>query len=100
MTVFSANPTTGVGALQAVPAPTPSGTPLGVMPDGAIGARLYLPTGSSVTFTVAGTAPLGPPSSVFVASGAGTGPNWDEPLAGGQMLYITSVSGSPLYRWF
>ncbi|MCW3476554.1 hypothetical protein [Limobrevibacterium gyesilva] len=100
MTVLSNNPSTGLGALSPVPAGAANGVALGVMPAGAVGARLYLPAGASVSFTVAAAPPAGAPASVFTASQAGTGPNWDEALAGGQMIYVTAVAGSPLYRWF
>jgi len=100
MTVLANNPSTGLGALMAVPAASANGTPLGSLPSGAVGARLYLPAGSSVTFTIAGAAPGGPPSSLFTASQATTGPNWDEALSGGQMIYVTTSTGSPMFRWF
>jgi|GEM_PF-4339521 len=100
MTVFSSNPSTGLGALAAVPAGSTNGTALGTPPDGAVGARLYLPSGASVSFTVAATAPTAAPSPVFTISQAGTGPNWDEALAGGQMIYVTATTGAPLFRWF
>jgi hypothetical protein len=70
------------------------------MPAGAVGARLYLPAGSSVSFTIAASSPSSPPASVFTVSQAGTGPNWDEALSGGQMIYITATAGVPLFRWF
>ena len=73
---------------------------LGSVPDGAVGARFYLPGGSSVTFTVIDTAPTSPPAAVFTISQAGSGPNWDEALSGGQMIYVTALSGGPLFRWF
>ncbi len=99
MTIFSSNPSTGIGALAPVPAATTLGTPLGTLPDGAVGARLYLPAGSAVSFTIAAAAPASAPSAVFTASQALTGANWDEPLAGGQMVYVTALSGAPLFRW-
>ena len=100
MTVFSSNPSTGMGALQAVPAATANGTPLGTLPDGAVGARFYLPAGSSLTFTVIDTPPGSPPSASFTISQAASGPNWDEALSGGQMIYVTALTGAPLFRWF
>jgi hypothetical protein len=100
MTVFSSNPSTGMGALQAVPAGSANGTALGALPDGAVGARFYLPAGSSISFTVIDIAPTSPPSPVFTISQATSGPNWDEALSGGQMIYVTALSGSPLFRWF
>ena len=100
MTILSSNPSTGLGALAPVPAPSANGTPLGMPPDGYIGTRLYLPAGSSVTFTIAATQPTSPPSPVFTVTPATCGPNWDEALAGGQMVYVTATTGSPLFRWF
>jgi len=90
---------TGLGAMTAVPTATANGAALGTMPTGGKGARLYLPTGASVTFTIAATAPGSPPLATFTASQATTGSNWDEPLAAGQMIYVTAQSGSPLFRW-
>jgi hypothetical protein len=100
MTVLANNPSTGLGALSAVPAASTNGTALGVMPAGAVGARLYLPAGASVSFTVAAAQPAAAPAVVFTVSQSGTGPNWDEALAGGQMIYVVAVSGSPMFRWY
>ncbi len=100
MTVFSSNPSTGLGALQPVPAGSTNGTALGTLPDGAVGARFYLPPGSTVSFTVIDTPPAAPPSAVFTISQSATGPNWDEALSAGQMIYVTAVSGGALFRWY
>ena len=100
MTILANNPSTGVGTMTAVPAGTANGASLGTMPAGAVGARFYLPAGSSVTFTIAATAPSSPPSTVFTISQVATGPNWDEALAGGEMIYVTATTGLPLFRWF
>ena len=100
MTVFSSTPSPGMGALQAVPAATANGTALGTLPDGAVGARFYLPSGCALSFTVIDTPPTSPPTAVFTISQAGSGPNWDEALSGGQMIYVTAISGTPLFRWF
>ena len=100
MTVFSSNPSTGIGTLQSVPGASANGTALGTMPDGAVGARFYLPTGASVTFTITDTAPASPPTALFTVSQASSGPNWDETLSAGQMIYLTALSGAPLFRWF
>ncbi len=100
MTILANNPSTGLGALSAVPAATTNGTALGVMPAGAVGARLYLPTGASGSFTVAAVQPVAAPGVVFTVSQSGTGPNWDEALAGGQMIYVVAASGNPLFRWY
>lgn len=89
----------GLGALAAVPAGTTNGTAIGTPPAGATGVRIYLPTGASVTFTVAATAPVSAPANTFIISQANTGPNWDENL-NGQNLYITAITGSPLFRWY
>jgi hypothetical protein len=100
MTILSNNPSTGLGALTAVPAGAAAGVALGVMPAGGVGVRFYLPAGASVSFTVAASQPVSAPASVFTISQAGTGPNWDEALSGGQMIYVTATSGAPLFRWF
>ena len=92
--------TAGVGAMTAVPAGSTNGTALGTFPTGAAGARLYLPSGASVTYTIAATAPSSAPTAVFTVSAAATGPNWDESLSAGQMIYVTAVSGGALFRWF
>ena len=92
----------GFGPLAIVPASSTNGTALGTLPTGATGARFYLGASDSVTFTIASTAPSTAPALTFTISGAvgGTGPNWDENLAGGQMIYITATSGSPKFRWY
>ena len=100
MTILSANPSTGIGALSAVPAASANGTALGTLPPGAVGARFYLPAGAAVSFTVAAAPPAAPPGAVFTASQSATGPNWDEALAGGQMIYLTATAGAPLFRWY
>jgi len=91
----------GLGPMAAVPAATPNGAALGVLPAGATGARFYLGAGDSISFTVASAAPGSAPSATFTISGAagGTGPNWDENLAAGQMIYITAKTGNPVFRW-
>ena len=92
----------GGGPLTAMPAASANGTPLGTLPATASGVRVYLGTSDSLTFTVASEQPTSPPTVVFTISGAlgGTGPNWDESLSSGQMLYVTAVSGSPVFRWY
>lgn len=89
---------TGIGGFTAVPAGSTNGTALGVMPADALGARMYLASGESVTFTVAAVAPSSAPST-FTFTGATGGSNWDEGLAG-VMIYVTAKSGSPLFRWY
>lgn len=101
LTAIQANTApSGLGGLQVVPAASTNGTALGSFPAGARGVRLYLPAGTSITFDIAGSQPGAAPATTFTASAATTGPNWDENLSAGQMLYITVVVGSPLFRWF
>ncbi len=100
MTILANNPSTGLGALSVVPGGSSAGTALGTMPPGAVGARIYLPSGASVSFTIAAAQPTGTPSTSFTASATSTGPNWDEALSGGQMIYVTATAGTPLFRWF
>lgn len=99
MTFLANNPSTGLGALAAVPAGSVNGTALGSPPSGTIGVRLYLPAGASVSFTVAATPPAAPPSAVFTVAATAVGPNWDEALSAGQMIYVTASAGAPLFRW-
>ena len=89
----------GVGALTAVPSATTNGTALGTMPSNASGARIYLPVGASLTFTIAATAPASAPSSTFTVAQTNVGSYWDEPLSNSEMIYVTASSGSPLFRW-
>jgi len=100
MTILANNPSTGLGALSAVPAGSTNGSVLGTQPAGSVGARFYLPAGASVTFTVATTAPASAPANTFTVSQSGTGPNWDEALSGGAAIYITATTGAPMFRWF
>lgn len=92
-------PLAGVGAMTTVPAGSTNGTPLGTIPSGAKGVRFYLPSGASLTYTIAAAQPTSAPSPTFTISQSSTGPNWDENL-NGQMIYVTAVSGAPLFRWY
>ncbi len=100
MQIMDRTVTPGLGALAPVPAGSTNGTALGSPPASAVGARFYLPTGASVTFTVAATAPTSAPAYTFTISQSGTGPNWDEALSGGAMIYVTAILGAPLFRWY
>jgi hypothetical protein len=100
MTILANNPSTGLGALTAVPGGSTNGTALGSPPAGTVGARLYLPPGASVTFTIAVAQSTGAPANTFTASQSGTGPNWDEAFSAGQMIYVTATAGSPMFRWY
>ena len=90
----------GKGAFTAVPAGTTNGTAIGVAPSGAVGVRLYLQGSDSVTFTIQSSAPGSAPSLTFAATVASVGSVFDENLASGQMLYITAIVGSPMFRWY
>ena len=90
--------TVGVGAMTAIPAGSTNGTLLACPT--ASGTRLYLPSGASVTYTVATTAPTAAPTATFTVSSTTTGANWDENLAFGAQVYVTAVTGSPLYRCY
>jgi hypothetical protein len=100
MTILANNPSTGLGGLTAVPAGSTNGTALGVPPTGMVGVRLYLPASASVTFTISARPPASAPAGVFTVSQSATGPNWDEALSAGEMVYVTATSGAPLFRWF
>jgi hypothetical protein len=89
----------GLGNLSAVPAGTTNGTPIGTPPDNYQGVRIYLPTSSSVTFTIASAQPQSAPTYTFTISDVVSGTHWDENLAG-QNVYVTATSGSPLFRWY
>jgi len=89
----------GLGAMIAVPAGSTNGTPIGAAPTGAVGVRFYLPSGASVTFTVAASQPTAAPTATFTISASSTGPNWDETLADGETIYVTAASGA-FFRWY
>lgn len=94
----SSVPNAGIGAMQAVSASSTNGTPIGTLPAGGSGVRIYLPVGASMTYTVATSAPTTAPTT-FIISNSANGYNWDEPLSGGAMIYVTAYSGAPLFRW-
>lgn len=89
----------GAGAMTATPAGSTNGTALGTMITGGNGARIYLKPSDSLTFTIASTAPSSAPTAIMTITGNLTGPNWDEPLAAGQMIYITVKVGTPMFRF-
>jgi hypothetical protein len=91
---------TGVGSMQSVPAGSTNGTALGARPANAAGARIYLGSTDSITFTIASLQPTIAPSNTFTISGSTTGPSWDEALFGSEMIYVTAVSGAPQFRWY
>lgn len=91
--------TTGIGALTAIPGYSANGTALGTKPTNATGVRLYLPSGSTLTFTIAASQPVSAPTATFQIGASTTGPNWDENL-NGQNIYVTAMTGAPLFRWY
>jgi hypothetical protein len=91
--------TGGLGSLALVPAASTNGTVLGSKPATAVGARIYLTGTEAVTFTIASSAPSTAPTVTYTISNTNTGPNWDENLSGGQMMYITALTGTPKFRW-
>lgn len=92
--------TSGIGVMTAVPGSSAVGTPLGTKPTGATGVRLYLPTGVSLTFTIAASQPGSAPPATFTISASTTGPNWDENL-NGVNIYVTAMTGgTALFRWY
>lgn len=92
----------GIGDMTAMVSGSTNGTVLGTKPAGTTGVRIYLPSGTSVTFTIVASAPGSAPSAAFTVScctAGSTGPNWDENLAGTENVYITATTGSSFFRW-
>jgi len=86
----------GIGAMAPLPAATTNGAPL-LLPAGTAGVQFYLPTGASVTYTVAHDQPSAPPTALFTMTA--TAPlTFQELLAGGQQVFITSCTGTIVYR--
>jgi hypothetical protein len=89
---------TGKGAFTSLPTPTTNGAAITGAPNNASGVQFYLPTGSSVTYTIAATAPTSAPTLVRTISNTNNGDVVGE-LLDGQNIYITAATGSPFYRW-
>lgn len=89
----------GIGVLTAVPAGSANGTVIGTPPTGYQGVRFLMPVGASITFVRATSQPGSPPTVTWTISNAISGPTYDEPLAGGMNVYITAITGSPLFFW-
>ncbi len=89
----------GIGGMALVPVGSVVGVALGVPPVGASGCRLYLGAADSVTFTITNVQPTTAPAATFTVTGSTTGPNWDENLSDGQMVYVTAMSGTPKFRF-
>ena len=87
---------TGGGAITAVPGASTDGTALGTLPEGCRGIRLYVPTGGSLTYTLASAPPGSAPSAVWTVTGPAV---QDEPVSADQMVYVTAITGTCLFRW-
>lgn len=89
----------GIGIMQVAPVGSANGSPITTVqaaPAGSTVVRIYVPTSSTLTYTVAATQPVSPPLASIVL---GTG-IYDEPLAGTNMIYITAVTGTASkFRW-
>lgn len=96
---ISVSSVAGLGSLAAVPEGDGIGVAVGQLPSGAVGVRIYLRSTDSVTFTIAGVQPEVSPDVTFTISYSDTGPNWDENLSSGQMMYVVSTTGTPKFRW-
>ena len=90
-----------LGPLQTVNSGSTNGSLLGKQPYGSGGVRFYLTNGQSVTYTVAEAIPTAVPAATITITGSSTlGQFWfDENLGPGQMIFIISIGGSPLFRW-
>lgn len=96
----------GFGPTAVVPTGT-SAAPvaIGNAPAGATGVRVYLATGDVVTCVIAAsladakTAAAATPPASFSVSVASSGPNWDEDLANGMMVYVIGKTGNPVFRF-
>ena len=86
----------GIGPMASTPTATTNGSPL-LLPAGTTAVRFYLATGAGVSYTIALTQPVAAPTAVFALTA--TAPlTYDEPLAAGQQVFITSRTGSVFYR--
>lgn len=89
----------GIGVFTAVPSGSVNGTVIGTPPTNAQGVRFLMPVGASITYVRATSQPVAPPALTWTISNAVSGPTYDEPLAGGVNVYVTSVVGTPIYFW-
>jgi len=86
----------GIGPMIAPPAASTNGTPL-LVPANTVAVRFYLAAGAAVTYTVAPLQPTAAPAAVFALTA--TAPlSFDEPLAAGQQVFVTSLTGAVAYR--
>ena len=91
----------GAGGHTAVPAGSTNGTAIGTRPASYVrGVLLELQAGDSVTFSVQATQPTAAPlTRTLAVPTGGLLSQYFADLAPGVMLYVTAVSGSPLFRW-
>jgi len=90
-------PLTGVGSLALIPSGSTNGTIIGTKPANARGVRMYLASGDVVTYAIVSAAPSSAPIT-FTITGVTGGSIFDETL-NGQDIYITSITGTPKFRW-
>jgi len=86
----------GIGAMAPLPTASANGTPLS-LPAGTTGVQFYLPTGASVTYTVAHDQPSSPPTALFTMTAAAP-TTFQELLANGQQVFVTAFTGAIVYR--
>lgn len=93
----------GVGGFLPIPTGSAAnGVPIGTRPAGVTkGVIMSLMVGESVTFTIQTTQPGSPPltRTLSIPSG-GLLSEYSADLAGSAMIYVTAVTGSPLFRWY
>jgi len=98
-------PTIGIGVFALVPTSGTSTTPvaIGTRPTGAVGIELYLPSGSSISANVETSS-----SAAATDISNGIVPVYDNSSLGKIVqinvgsslnLYVSAVTGAPLFRW-
>jgi hypothetical protein len=86
------------GSTTAVPAGTTNGTLIGPRPAQASGVLIDLASSDSVSYAIAKDQPVSAPAAV-TRSGS-TMIRVDEPLGPQSNLYITAVTGAPVFRFY
>ena len=87
--------------LTAVPAGSTNGTKLDTAlarPANSTGVELLLPTGSSITYTIATAQPGSAPSATNTVAATDFA-SWTIPLGPNTSVYVTSVTGAVTFRW-
>ena len=92
----------GIGGFLPIPAGTTNGTPIGTRPAGVNkGVIMSLMAGEAVTFTIQTTQPGSPPLTRTLSLPSGSIlSEYSTDLAGAAMIYVTAITGSPLFRWY